>query len=147
MYCLYKMRKIWTNTVHSKTCRDKQTEGNNGTILRLNFWLRKSHAKSFHIFSLSTILPFIFRSSHPRPPKNLFWRRYFYFSILYFSRTFANHTTVEEEGGISLTPHCNFHPLHRHLGISLAIAAESSPLHMASRRNRTGNLWFPSASH
>ena len=146
MYCLYKMRQIWTNTVHSKTCRDKQTEGNNGTILRLNFWLRKSHAKSFHIFSLSTVLPFIFRSSHPRPPKNLFWRRNFYFSILYFSRTFANHTTVEEghifNSSLQLPP-----ALHIHLGISLAIAAESSPLHMASRRNRTGNLWFPSASH
>ena len=47
---------------------------------------------------------------------------------------------------ISLSPLYDLHPLHRHLGISWAITAESSPLHIASRRTRTGNLWFPSAS-
>ena len=40
----------------------------------------------------------------------------------------------------------HFGPLHRHLDISRAITAESSPLHIASSRNWTGNLWFPSAS-
>ena len=45
-----------------------------------------------------------------------------------------------------LTPHDHFHPLRRHLDISRAITAESSPLHIASRRTRTGELWFPSAS-
>ena len=39
--------------------------------------------------------------------------------------------------------HYHFHPLHRHLDISRAITAGSSPLHIASSRTRTGNLWFP----
>ena len=47
---------------------------------------------------------------------------------------------------IHLAPPYHFHPLHRHLDISLAIAAESSPLHVASSWTRTRNLWFPSAS-
>ena len=46
--------------------------------------------------------------------------------------------------GISLTPHYHFHPFHRHLDISRAITAESSPLHIGSSRTQTGNLWFPS---
>ena len=40
----------------------------------------------------------------------------------------------------------HFYPLHRHLDISQAINAVSSPLHIASSWTRTGNLWFPSAS-
>ena len=44
--------------------------------------------------------------------------------------------------GISLTPHYHFHLLHRHLDISRAITAESSPLHIACSRARTGNLGF-----
>ena len=48
--------------------------------------------------------------------------------------------------GIPLTPHYHFCPLHRHLDISRAITADSSPLHIASSRTRTANLWFPSAS-
>ena len=48
--------------------------------------------------------------------------------------------------GISSTPHYHFHPLHRHLDISRASTAESSPLHIGSSRTWTGNLWFPSAS-
>ena len=51
-----------------------------------------------------------------------------------------------KEEGIPLTPHYHFHPLYRHLDISRAITAESSPLHIASNRTRTWNLWFPSAS-
>ena len=47
--------------------------------------------------------------------------------------------------GISLAPHYHFHPPHRHLDISRAITAESSPLHIGSSRTRTRNLWFPSA--
>ena len=49
--------------------------------------------------------------------------------------------------GIYLTPHYHFHPLRRHLDISWAITAESSPLHIASSRTRTENFWSPSASH
>ena len=48
--------------------------------------------------------------------------------------------------GIPWTPHYHFHPLYRNLDISRAITAESSPLHIASSRTRTGNHWFPSAS-
>ena len=48
--------------------------------------------------------------------------------------------------GIPLTPHYHFHPLHRHLDISWAITAESSPLHIATSQTRTENLWFPRAS-
>ena len=48
-----------------------------------------------------------------------------------------------KEEGISLTPLYHFHPLHKHLEITWAIIAESSPLHIASSQNRTGNLWFP----
>ena len=47
---------------------------------------------------------------------------------------------------ISLTPLYHLHPLHRHLDISRAIAAGSSPLHIASSQTQTRNLWFQSAS-
>ena len=47
---------------------------------------------------------------------------------------------------ISLSPLYHFHSLHRHLD-SRVITAESSPLHKASSRTRTGNLSLPSASH
>ena len=39
-----------------------------------------------------------------------------------------NHRTAGEGGGHSLTPHYNFHPLHRHVDISRAITAGGSPL-------------------
>ena len=39
--------------------------------------------------------------------------------------------------GISLTPRYHFHPLHRNLDINQVIAAESSPLHIASSRAQT----------
>ena len=77
----------------------------------------------------------------------------FFLSVLFFYlgfllRTFNSRITGSQGKGegISLTPHYHFHPLHRHLGISWAITAESSPLHIASSRTGTGNLWFPSAS-
>ena len=47
---------------------------------------------------------------------------------------------------IFLTPHYHFHTLHRHLDISRAITAESSPLYIGSRRTGTGKLLFPNAS-
>ena len=49
--------------------------------------------------------------------------------------------------GMSLTPYCHFHPLHRHLDIRQAITAESSPLHIGSGQTRTGNLRFLSTSY
>ena len=47
---------------------------------------------------------------------------------------------------VLLTPLYHFNPLQGHLNICRAITAESSPLHIASSRTRTGNLWFWSAS-
>ena len=69
-----------------------------------------------------------------------------FFYLGFLSRTFTDHRTLWEGEGISLTPHYHFHPLHRRLDISRAITAGSSPLHIASSRNWTRNLWFPSAS-
>ena len=72
---------------------------------------------------------------------------FFFFSIWVFFHEHSRITGLQGKGeGISLTPHYHFHPLHRQLNISRAITAESSPLHIASSRTRTGNLWFPSAS-
>ena len=71
----------------------------------------------------------------------------FFFSMWVFFHERSRITGLQGKGeGISLTPHYHFHPLHRHLDISRAITAESSPLHIAISRTRTGNLWFPSAS-
>ena len=72
---------------------------------------------------------------------------FFFFFIWVFSHDHSRITGLQGKGeGISLTPHYHFHPLHRHLDISRAITTESSPLHIASSRTRTGNLWLPSAS-
>ena len=59
----------------------------------------------------------------------------------FLKRTFTIHRQDSREGkAISLTPLYHFHPLHRHLDIHRAITGESSPLHRASSRTRTGNL-------
>ena len=74
------------------------------------------------------------------------------FSITFFSLWVLFHERSQFTGqqgkweGIYLTSFNHFHPLHIHLDISRAITAESSPLHIASSRTRTGNLWFPIAS-
>ena len=73
---------------------------------------------------------------------------FFFFSMWVFFHENSRITGLQgKEEGISLSPHYHFHPLHRHIGISREITAESSPLYIASSRTRTGNLWFPSASH
>ena len=76
------------------------------------------------------------------------WRNAFFFAIWVFIHKHSQITGLQGKwgGGISLTLHYHFHPLQRHLNISRANTAESSPLHIASSRTRTGNLWFPSAS-
>ena len=62
----------------------------------------------------------------------------FVFFCLFLSRTLSRITGRQGKGeGISSTTHYHFHPVHRHLGISRAIVAGSSPLHMASSRART----------
>ena len=68
-------------------------------------------------------------------------------TIWVFFHDHSRITGLQGKGeGISSTPHYHFHPLHRHLDISWAITAESSPLHIANSRTRIGNLWFQSAS-
>ena len=67
----------------------------------------------------------------------------FFFCLDFLSRTFTIHRTEGGGGGYLFNSSL---PLHGHLDISRAIAAESSPLHIAGSRTRTGNLWFPSAS-
>ena len=60
---------------------------------------------------------------------------FLFFSIWIFFHEHSRITGLQGKGeGISLTPHYHFHPLHRHLDISRAIAAESSPLYIASSR-------------
>ena len=59
-------------------------------------------------------------------------------------------TTIHESqdcrGRPRATTLYHFHLLYRHLLISQAITAESSPLHTGRSRIRTRNLWFPSAN-
>ena len=72
----------------------------------------------------------------------------FFFSLWVFFHEHSRFTGQQEkEEGIFLTPLYHFQPFHRHLDIDCAITAESLPLDIASSRNRTENLWFPSASH
>ena len=61
----------------------------------------------------------------------------FVFFIWVFFHEHARFTGQQGKGeGISLTPLYHFHPLHRHLDISRAITALSSPLHIAGSRTR-----------
>ena len=70
---------------------------------------------------------------------------FFFFYLGFLSRTFMIHGTAGEGGGYLFNSSLPLPSLHRHLDISWAITAESSPLHIVSSRTRTGNLWFPSA--
>ena len=69
---------------------------------------------------------------------------FFFLFAFFFLFSFTNiHESQGLQGkreGVSLTSHYHFYPLHRHLDISRVITAESSPLHIASSRARTGNL-------
>ena len=72
----------------------------------------------------------------------------FFFSIRVFFYEHSWFTGQQGKGkAIFLSTPYQFHPLHKHLDISRVITSESSPLHIASSRTRTGNLWFTSASH
>ena len=86
--------------------------------------------------------------SHSVSNVKLKYEKKFLISIWVFLHEHSRITELQGKGeGISLTPHHNFHPLHRYLDISRVITAESLALQIASNRTRTGNLWFPSASH
>ena len=86
------------------------------------------------------------------------WDKYFlvntvkFFGNAFFSRWVFFHEHLRFTGqqgkrdAISLTPLYHFHPFHRHFH-SRAITEENSTLQIASSQTRTGNLWFPSASH
>ena len=71
---------------------------------------------------------------------------FLFFSIWVFFHEHWRITGLQKGEGISLIPQYHFHQLHRHLEISRRITAESSSLHIASSRTRTGNLWFLSPS-
>ena len=67
--------------------------------------------------------------------------QFFFLSIGVFFHEHSLFTGQQEKGeGIYLTPLYHLHPLHRHLDMSRSITVESSPLHIASSRTRTGNL-------
>ena len=62
-----------------------------------------------------------------------------------FSFTDIHHSQDNRGRGslsLSLTALYHFHLLHRHIDISQAITAESSPMHIASSRTWTRNLCF-----
>ena len=65
---------------------------------------------------------------------------FFFLSGFSFTKIHKSQDTgLQGKGeGVSLTLHYHFHTIHRHLDISLAITAESSPLHIASSRSRIG---------
>ena len=99
--------------------------------------------------------------NHFSPVLHFIWRPIICFveqnKLLFFGGFFLSEfsfTNIHDLQGsrgrgeaISLIPLYHFHPLQRHLDISRAITAESSTLYIACSRTRTGNLWFPSASH
>ena len=71
----------------------------------------------------------------------------FFFSFFSIWVFFSRVTGQQGKGdGIYSTPLYHFHPLHRHLDISRAVTAESSPLHIANSWTWTWNLRFSSAS-
>ena len=66
-----------------------------------------------------------------------------FFSIWVFFHNYSWITGLQgKREGISSTPHYHFHPFHRHLDISQAITAESSPLHIGSSWTQTATFSF-----
>ena len=116
---------------------------------KINIILRKSYddkelqSCSWYLGLFDGWVNFPFRASETK-------RAFFFFFFLsiwvFISRKLTNNRTSGEGEGVSLTPHCHFHSLHRHLDINRANTAESSPLHIASSRNRIRNLYIPSQS-
>ena len=70
-----------------------------------------------------------------------------FFYVGFLSPIFPIHRTAGEGGGYLFNFSLPLPPASETLRhISRAITADSSPLHVASSRTRTGNFWFPSAS-
>ena len=73
---------------------------------------------------------------------------FFFFSIWVFFHEHSRFTGQQGKGkGIYLTPPYHFHPLHRHLDISRAITAESSPLQIAGLQPGTFRFRAQVANH
>ena len=98
----------------------------------------------FHCILLSVLQKIPWRV---QGPVETFSQKYviaFFFIWIFFLERF---TGQQRKGGaIYSTPLHYFHPLHRNLDNSRKITAESSPLHLASSRTRTRNLWLLSVS-
>ena len=77
---------------------------------------------------------------------NMYIYIYIYIYILIYINNIYSQDSKERGEAMSLTPLYQFHPFQIHFDNSQRIAAERSPLHLASSRTRTRNLWFPSAS-
>ena len=69
----------------------------------------------------------------------------FFFYLGFRSRTFTIHRTAGGEGGHTFNPSLPLPPASQTLRHQLGDQI-SSPLHIATSRTRTANLWFPSAS-
>ena len=66
---------------------------------------------------------------------------HFFFSVWVFFQEHSRFTGHQGKGeDIYLTPLYHFHPLHRPLDINRVIAADSSPLPIASSWTRAGQL-------
>ena len=108
------------------------------------FWpigLSVRHGANFVLFPRWSCQQVISFKKNPRRLHILFC--FVFFSIWVFFHEHSRFTGQQGKGeGINLTPLYHFHPLHRHLDISRAITADSSPLHIAGSRTRR----FPSAS-
>ena len=119
-------------------------------LFNLNLQKNANVFKDFYSDLVGTLLrklPAALNKFNNNSTKQLFFFFVFCFLFLFFFPIwvfFYEHSQItgpQGKGeGISLTPHYHFHLLHRHLDISRAIAAESSPLHIASSRTRTGSL-------
>ena len=74
-----------------------------------------------------------------------FCAHFIFFYLCFLSRTLTNHRAAGEEGRQFFSSSLPLPSALRHLEISLAIVAASSPLHIANSRTRTRKPWFPNA--
>ena len=110
-------------------------------------WRRRSEWLNSY-FRISCFFLLSFTTLHRGKYSNLTLFSYpifffFFFYLGFLSRTFTNHRTAGEGGGHFFNSSLPLSPASLS---SWVITAESSPLHIASSRTRTGNFWFPSAS-
>ena len=104
-------------------------------IYHLDIYIYISHPPCFGVRSL--VERVVFRSVYSFS---------FFFYMGFLSRTFTNHRNAGEWGGHFFISSLPLPPASQTLDISLAIAAGSSPLQIASSPTQVGNLWFLRAS-